>query len=246
MNGFARNLDLARVQFGHGEIAVFHCAGIGKILAVMRTARILARQGRSCDHLGDIAQRAQVQPVVPSEIEGKIRIIHTGLHQLRSHLCDAGKAALQPRLFAYHAHLVPHDVLQSFAQQVHRGGLARQRVHRSGNLGVQNCLVGIAQRHLRYLSAHDIPGDAAVNCRVRNAIPAQPVRPVRTAGVLARHVETLHSGARIHVDCHAAHEVMRSRHDLDLAARQVETAVGAALDHSFELPRDVFRPQMRH
>ena len=40
-----------------------------------------------------------------------------------------------------------------------------------------------------------------------------------TAGIFARNVEAFHLSACIHVDDNTAHEVMRRRHNLDLACR---------------------------
>src|SRR5947209_9751258 len=39
---------------------------------------------------------------------------------------------------------------------------------------------------------------------------------------------------------------MRRRHDLDVTAGKIEAAIGAALDHSFELPPHFRGPEMRH
>ena len=39
---------------------------------------------------------------------------------------------------------------------------------------------------------------------------------------------------------------MRSRHDLDVASGKIEAAIGAALDHAFELAAHFRGPEMRH
>ena len=45
------------------------------------------------------------------------------------------------------------------------------------------------------------------------------------------------------VEHHAAHHVVRRRHDLDEAAGEIEAAVGAALDHALELRRTLSGPR---
>src|SRR5947209_16013657 len=39
---------------------------------------------------------------------------------------------------------------------------------------------------------------------------------------------------------------MRGGYDLEVAAGEIETAIGAALDHAFELTAHFGRPEMRH
>ena len=63
----------------HGDCAIgldarkggrFQGARVGKVVAVVRTARILARERRLGDDPTDGNQAFEIQPVVPAEIEG--------------------------------------------------------------------------------------------------------------------------------------------------------------------------------
>ncbi len=42
------------------------------------------------------------------------------------------------------------------------------------------------------------------------------------------------------------HHVVRSGHDFDEATREIEAAIGAALDHAFEFTPHAIRAEMPH
>src|SRR5437588_10751106 len=54
------------------ELRTFQVAGVWKIGAEMRAARILALACRERNHAADFAERAQVEPVVPSHVESAV------------------------------------------------------------------------------------------------------------------------------------------------------------------------------
>ena len=69
---------------------------------------------------------------------------------------------------------------------------------------------------------------------------------MHAAAILAGHIKPLERGAAVCVEFDAAHHVMRGGEHLDIAAREIETAIGAAFHHALELFGDLFRSQMRH
>ncbi len=129
-----------------------------------------------------------------------------------------------PRTGAHDAHILPHRLLQRRgAAAATSARLAAERLAGAGDLGVQHCLVGIAQgAHAADVRAHDIARDAAIDGGIGHAVAAEPVGAMRAASVLAGDVEPFHRRAGVGVDHHAAHEVMRGRHHLDQAAGQIE------------------------
>src|SRR6185436_3692613 len=93
---------------------------------------------------------------------------------------------------------------------------------------------------------HRVPGNAAENGGIRDAVAAEPVRAVHAARVLAGDEEAVELARAIQPEHGPAHHVVRGRNDLDQPAREVEAAIGAALDHALELLRHALRPEMTH
>src|SRR5258707_915418 len=65
-------------------------------------------------------------------------------------------------------------------------------------------------------------------------------------GVLACRVKPANFRGAVGREHHAAHHVVRGGNDLDAAGGEIEAAVGAALDHAFELAPHIVGPQMSH
>ncbi len=250
--------DVATVRFGHrgiggvivqagdGEIAVFHRSGVREVFAVMGAARVLAREARLGNDFRDIAERAQVQPVMPGQVEGEVAPINAHVHQPIRDPGDAPQSACHACFGADDAHLVPHQILKLLAKGQHQIGLARKGMDGAFKLGGQCVFVGVAQGHGPQVCAHGVARDAAIHGRIRHAVAAQAVRAMGAAGIFARDVEALHRGAGVHVDHNAAHEIMRGWHHFDHAACQIEAAVGAALDHALEFLAHIVGPEMGH
>ena len=116
----------------------------------------------------------------------------------------------------------------------------------AGDLGGQHILIRVAQGHRRHIGPHRVAGDAAVDGGIGHPVAAQPVRAMGATGILARHVKPLQRGAGVHIHDDAAHEVMRGRHHLDQARRQIKATVCAAFDHALEFPAHSVGAQMRH
>ena len=89
-------------------------------------------------------------------------------------------------------------------------------------------------------------GDAAEHRGIRHAVAAQAVGAMHAAAVLARGEKSGRGGRAIDVELDPTHQVVRRRHDLDPAARQVEAAVLAAVDHAGEGPGDLLGTKMAH
>src|SRR6185503_10402054 len=105
---------LARHREGRGgEIAL-----AGKVLAIVGAAAVLALERRNRDHLGDLHQAAQVEPIVPREVEGAITIRQADAEQIALDRLDLPQAALQTRSVAKNADVVPHRVHQLLAQRI--------------------------------------------------------------------------------------------------------------------------------
>ena len=69
---------------------------------------------------------------------------------------------------------------------------------------------------------------------------------MHAARVLARDEEARELGRAVGLEHDAAHHVVRGRHDFDEAAREIEAAVVAALDHALEDLAHVLRPEVPH
>ena len=88
--------------------------------------------------------------------------------------------------------------------------------------------------------------NAAEHRRVGDAVAAQPVGAVHAARIFPGSEQSGEGRRAVGREHDAAHHVMRGWHHFDQPAREIESAIGAALDHSFELPANVVRPEMRH
>ena len=187
---------------------------------------------------------------MPCQVEGEAAAGDAGLHQFILDGVELGQRAGHACLGADHADIVPHHILQLAAQRVDIAlNLAALRpsgrVHGARHLGLDDRLVRVAKASLkRDIAPHHIAGHAAIDGRVGDTVAAQPVGAMRAASILAGDIESGKGGPRVGIDDNAAHEVMRRRHHLDQAARQVEAAIGAAFHHAGEFLRDIFGPQM--
>jgi hypothetical protein len=85
--------------------------------------------------------------------------------------------------------------------------------------------------------------DGAEHGGVRDSVAAQAVRAMHAARVLARGEQSLDGGAPIGGELHPAHHVVRGGHHLDQPAREIESAIAAAIDHSLELRAHVIGPR---
>ena len=105
---------------------------------------------------------------------------------------------------------------------------------------------GRAGRPGRHIPRHFRAADAAVDGGVGDAVAAQTVGAVRAARVLAGDEQARQFGDGARRAHHAAHQIMRARHHLDAPGRQVETAVGASLDHAGELAAHFIGAEVAH
>ena len=84
-------------------------AGVRVILTKMRAARILACQRRRGDDTAHRDQAAQVQPVVPAQVEAAVAVGHTGTRQPCVQCIERTQCALQTRRVAQDAHVLPQQ-----------------------------------------------------------------------------------------------------------------------------------------
>ena len=105
---------LARHREGRGR----EIAGLREIGPEMRAAGILALERGERNDPAHLAQRAQIEPIVPGQIEAAVGIGDAGRQKFRLDAVDRRDAALDARPVAHHADLVPHRVEQLFAQRV--------------------------------------------------------------------------------------------------------------------------------
>src|SRR5439155_19246611 len=78
------------------------------------------------------------------------------------------------------------------------------------------------------------------------AVAAQPVGTVHSACVFPGSEYSGEARRAIRGEHDATHHVMRGWNHFDQTAREIEPAIGAALDHAFELTPNAVRPEMRH
>ena len=99
---------------------------------------------------------------------------------------------------------------------------------------------------MRECLRHRVARDAAEHRRIGDAVAAQPIRAVDAARILAGNEQSVAFRRAVGRKLDAAHHVMRGRHDFDLARGEIETAIGATLDHALELAAHVLGTEMRH
>src|SRR5581483_3568317 len=165
------DLELGPTLASDGELRGRKVAFAGEIRAEVGSAAVLALERRAGDHLRDLDERAQVEPVVPGEVEGALAVRHARCEQLGLDRVELDEPALQPGLVADHAHVVPHAIEQRLAQAVEVASLAREGVLRSLELCRQDILV---RRPMARVAAdpfrHGVAGDGAEHGRVGNAV----------------------------------------------------------------------------
>ena len=192
-------------------------------------------------------KRAQIEPVVPGQIEAAIGIGDAGGQKFRLDPVERREAARDAGPVAHHADFVPHGIEQRFAQRVQIAGFLRERLLGAREFGIEHVCIRLAMSGIGGDPArHHVAGNAAEHRRIGDAIAAEPIGAVHAAGILAgnEQAETLRRGVDLADD--AAHEIMRRRHHFDQAAGQIETAVAAAIDHALELLRHFGRSEMTH
>src|SRR6185503_3251977 len=180
----------------------------------------------------------------PGQVEGQGGPVDARRVESRVELLERPLGALQARRIADDADVVPHDVVEPFAYLLDIAGLPAQRSGRGSDrlldrrrIRLVECSVGAQP------PGHRIAGDTAENRRVGDAVAAQPVRAVHAAGVLARDEQARELAPALAVEHYTAHHVVRRRDDFDQSPREIEAAVGAALDHALELLAHALGPE---
>ena len=215
-------------------------ARLRKIGAEVRAARILALPRRERNHPADLGERAQIEPVVPGQIESAVahRRRRSQAAPPRSRRARRWPRS-RPAAVAHDADLVPHE------------RRAAARADRSGRRLCARTDAARARspRRARPRRASRWPGLAAIQRGISSpAMPpntvelATPLPPSRLAPCmpLASSPATNRPGPLgrgVGAADDAAHEVVRGRHHLDQAAGEIEAAVAAALDHALEFLR---------
>ncbi len=149
---------------------------------------------------------------------------------------------------AHDARVVPHGRLQLLAHRLEVAAFSRaEGTLGAGDRGVDGERIGGAKIALAAdPRRHRVPGDAAENRGIGDAVAAQPVGAVHAARVLAGHEQSRERGRAIGGELDTAHHVMRGRHDLDTASGEIEAAIRAALDHALELAPHIVGAEVRH
>ena len=159
----------------------------------MRAAGILAPLGRQRNDPAYLAEGAQVEPILPAEIERPLARPDARCEQLGLDRVERCASPIESRRIAHHADIIPHRVQQLFPQGVQVSSASRERMQRAGNLRIEHILV-------RFRTAwiggnprrHHIAGNAAEHRRIGDAVAAQPVGAVHAARVLAGHEKPGH------------------------------------------------------
>ena len=183
---------------------------------------------------------------MPGQVVAAVAIGHADAAQ-RGMVGGHGLQAALHRALAQHADVVPHGPRQLVAQFMDAAGRLRKGIFRALDAARDGARIRIAPAAVRgHVRGHRIAGDAAEHGGIRHAIAAEPVGAMHAATVLARRVQPRRRGRAVDVELHATHQIVRGRHHLDLAARQVEAAVLAAVDHAGEGLGDFLRTQVAH
>ena len=245
--GLFADFDSARALPRHRECRSCEVAGFREIGPEMGAAGILALQRGQRNDPAHFAQGAQIEPVVPRQIEAAIGVGDTGGQEFRFDPVEPREAARDAGPIAHDTDFVPHGVEQRFAQRVHIAGFLRERVLSAREFGIEHVCIRLSMPWIGGDPArHHIAGDAAEHRRVGDAIAAESIGAVHAAGIFAgdEQPETLRRG--VDLADHATHEIMRRRHHFDQAAGQIETAVAAAIHHALEFLRHFGRAEMTH
>ncbi|MCY1517339.1 hypothetical protein D9M68_520160 [compost metagenome] len=160
---------------------------------------------------------------------------------------NGAKAALHRLAMAQHAHVVPHRLRERVAQFVDAPRTPGERELGALDAPRNDAPVRVAPlAGFRNIGGHRVAGDSAEHRGVGHAVSAQAVGAVHPAAVFAGRIETRRSGRAVHVELDAAHQVVGRRHHFHLAARQVESAILAAVDHARERLGHLLRAKMAH
>ena len=165
----------------------------------MRAAAVLAPARRERDDAARLGKRAQVEPVVPGEIERAVAVRHAGGKQFRLDLVERDQRSVKARPVTEDANVVPHGVEQFLSQAIHIAALRAERRQRARNLRIEHgfvrrAMAGIGGDPVR----HRITRDAAKHGGIGDAIAAEPVGAVHAARILAGHEQAWNFRGRIH------------------------------------------------
>src|SRR3974390_1793088 len=167
-------------------------AGLRKIRAEMRAARILPLQRGLRNHLRRLDLRAQIQPVRPGHIEGAAIFADAGREKFTFDLAEPAGRPSQRSLVAYDADVVPHQVEQGLAQAIEVAHLAL-----AGHLGARAFRLnrvfirGAEVESARKIARHRLARDAAEHGRVGDAVATEAVGAVHAAGILSPDINAL-------------------------------------------------------
>ena len=134
-----RDLDPACRLPRHGEGRGREIAGFGKIGAEMRAAGILALERGERNDAAHFAQRAQIEPVVPGQIERRPPSATPVSSSSASMASMRGETARDAGAVAHHADLVPHHVEQLLAQRIEIAGLAGEGISARSTSASRTC-----------------------------------------------------------------------------------------------------------
>src|SRR5215469_8312801 len=94
----------------------------------MRAARVFTPQRGQRNHPANLAQRTQIKPIMPGQVEAAAAIGNASSEEFRLDCIDRGKAALDSGAIAHNANVVPHHVKKIFPQRVEIAGSMRKRI----------------------------------------------------------------------------------------------------------------------
>src|SRR5579872_3531539 len=156
------HVDASILLTRHGECRSGKIARLRKIGPVMRAARILAADSRERNDAADLAQRTQIEPIMPGQIEAAVAFGDAGGKEYRLDGIDCRKAALYPGAIAHDADMIPHHVEELLPQGVGIPRRARKRVlgarhFKSEHFRVRRAMAWILGNPAR----HHVSGDAA-------------------------------------------------------------------------------------
>src|SRR5204862_4653636 len=137
----------------------------------------------------------EIEPVVPREVVAQVASRDADRTQLLEERCQASLRALESRGIAKDADVVPHELIEGFADGVEVARGTRKRESRTrfrlrDGLRVRLTPAAAGPRPCR----HGVARDRAEDGRIRNAVASETIRAVHAARVLARGEEALEGG----------------------------------------------------
>src|SRR3989454_2234527 len=217
--------------------------GLGKVPTVMGAPTLLALERAGDDQPGRGRLVAEIQPVLPGEVQRRAAR-HADVVQAHRDPLHLAQRRPETLRLAHQPGLLPHHRPQITLELIELG--AGRPPERSDERARDLPEARHRQRGGRTVGherGHGVPGDASEDGGVGDAIAAQPIGAVHAPGVLAGGEEPFDGGAAAGIDDDAAHHEVGRGPDLHGLAGQVAAEVAAALDHAPEVALDHSGPE---